>query len=114
MAQNLDIRKQANYNIRYKNGSVFDLVIRVTQNDGTAYTLTGKSLRMDIKENRNDQSYVYRLTESDGITITDTNLLTWNKVLSLPNDQYHYDLKITTDNYFIMGGLINVERNITT
>ena len=110
----ISIIKQATINIRYKNASLFDLVVRVTKDDGTVYNMTADTLRMDIKKNRDDTSYVYRLTESDGITISEQNLLTFSKVMELPNDTYYYDLKITTDNYFIMGGLIKVERNVTT
>jgi len=113
MAQEINIIKQVDVNIRYKNNSTFDLIIRVTKDSGVAYTLTAKTLRMDIKENRDDQSYVYRLTQADGITISDTNLLTFSKVMNLPNDTYYYDLKIVTDSQFIMGGLIKVERNVT-
>ena len=114
MATEITIIKQQSLNIKYKNGSVFDLVFRVTKDDGSAYDLSADTLRMDIKENRDDNSYVYRLTSASGITISDTNLVTFNQVLSLPNDTYYYDLKITTDNYFIIGGLIKVERNVTT
>ena len=110
----ISIIKQATINIRYKNASLFDLVVRVTKDDGSIYDLTSDTLRMDIKKNRDDTSYVYRLTQADGITISEQNLLTFSKVMELPNDTYHYDLKITTDNYFIMGGLIKVERNVTT
>ena len=110
----IDVRKQVSVNIKYKNGEVFDFAFRVTKNDDTAYTLTAKTLRMDIKTNRDDQSYVYRLTTATEIAITDTNLVTFDKVMNLPNDTYYYDLKITDDNYFIMGGLIKVERNVTT
>jgi len=110
----IDIRKQVDVNIKYKNGEVFDLSFRVYKDDGTAYDLTSDTLRMDIKKNRNDSSYLYRLTSTTEIAISDTNLVTFNKVLELPNDTYYFDLKITTDNYFIMGGLIKVERNVTT
>ena len=114
MALEITIVKGERINIGYENTSDFDLRIRVTQNDGTPYTLTGKTLRMDIKENRKNQTFIYRLTDSDGITISDTNLLTFSKVMTLPNETYPYDLKIVTDDYFIMGGLIKVERNVTT
>ena len=77
----ISIIKQATINIRYKNGSVFDLVVRVTKDDGTVYDMTSDTLRMDIKENRDDQSYLYRLTESDGITISEQHLLTFSKVM---------------------------------
>ena len=110
----ISIVKQAQTNISYENNSLFDLSIRVTKNDSTAYSLTGKTIRMDIKKNRDDQSYVYRLTSATEITISDTNLLTWAKVMELPNDTYHYDLYIVNDTYYIMGGLIKVERNVTT
>jgi len=114
MVYEINVSKQAHYNITVKSTEVFDFAFRVTKDDGSAYTLTSKTLRMDIKENRNDQSYVYRLTTATEIAITDTNLVTFDKVLDLPNDTYYYDLKITDDDYFIMGGLIKVERNVTT
>ena len=110
----INIIKQQTVNIKYKNGSVFDLVFRLTKNDGSAYDLSADTLRMDIKKNRDDSSYVYRLVSGTEITISDTNLVTFSKVMELPNDTYVYDLKITTDDYFIMGGLIKVERNVTT
>ena len=106
--------KQQSVNIKYKNGSVFDFSFRVTKDDDSAYDLTSDTLRMDIKENRNDNTYVYRLVSGTEITISDTNLVTFSKVMELPNDTYYYDLKITSDNYFIIGGLIKVERNVTT
>ena len=114
MATEISIVKGERVNLKYENNSTFNLVIRVYQDDGSAYTLTGKTIRMDVKENRDKQSYVYRLTSATEITISDTNLLTWNKVMNLPNDTYMYDVKIIDDGYFIMGGLIKVERTVTT
>lgn len=114
MAREISIVKGERINIKYENQSVFDLVIRVYTNDGSDYDLSSDTLRMDIKENRDDQSRVYRLVSGTEITISETNLVTFNKVMDLPNDTYVYDLKITTDDYFIMGGLIKVERNVTT
>ena len=106
----IDIRKHVAVNIKYKNGDVFDLCFRLTKNDNSAYDLTSDTLQMDIKKNRDDSTYLYRLTESDGITVSDTNLVTFSKVLELPNDTYYYDLKITSDNYTMISGLIKVER----
>lgn len=114
MAREITIVKSEKINIRYENNSLFDLVIRVKKDDGSAYTLTGKTIRMDIKENRDNQSREYRLVSGTDITISDTNLLTWSKVMSLPNDVYHYDVFIVDDNYYIMSGLIKVQRNVTT
>ena len=108
----VDITSQDDVNIKYKNNSVFDLDVNVL-NDGVAYVLTDKTLRMDIKKNRNYQSYVYRLTSGTDITISGNNLV-WSKVMNLPNDTYFYDLYNETDSNYIMGGLIKVERNITT
>ena len=110
----INLIKQKTVNIKYKNGEIFDFSFRVYKDDGTDYDLSSDTLRMDIKKNRDDSSYVYRLTSVTEIAITDTNLVTFNKVLDLPNDTYYYDLKITSDNYFIIGGLIKVERNVTT
>ena len=114
MARDISIVKGESVNIKYENTSTFDFTFRVTKDDGTAYDLSADTLRMDIKENRDDQSYVYRLVSGTEITITDTNLVTFSKVMTLPNDTYYYDLKITSDVYFIIRGLIKVERNITT
>ena len=109
----IDLRKRVWRDIHYENKSEFDLIIRVTKDNGDAYTLTGKTLRMDVKKNRDDQSYVYRLTSATEITISDTNLLTFSKVMDLPNDTYYYDLFIVDDNQYIMRGLLKVERNVT-
>ena len=108
----IDIAKQTDTNIKYKNNSEFDLSINVTKN-GVAYDMSGKTIRMDIKKNRNFQSYVYRLVSGVDITISSNNL-TWSKVMNLPNDTYHYDVYNVTDDDYIIGGLIKVKRNITT
>ncbi len=114
MAQEISIIKGARVNIPYEDKTKFDLVIRVYNDDGSAYTLTGKTIRMDVKENRDKQSYIYRLTSATEITISDTNLLTWNKVMILPNDTYVYDVFIIDDSYVVMGGLLKIERTIST
>ena len=109
----IDITKQDNYSIKYTNNSTFDWSWRALK-AGVAYDLSAKTIRMDIKKNKDYQSYVYRLVSPTEITISDTNLLTWSKVLSLPNDTYYYDVLVVEDNYYLRGGLIKVERNITT
>jgi len=114
MAQEISIIKGERINLSYEDKTTFDLVIRVNQDDGSAYTLTGKTIRMDVKENRDKQSFIYRLTSATEITISDTNLLTWNKVMTLPNDTYVYDVFIVDDGYVIMGGLLKIERTIST
>lgn len=112
----INIAKQDDANIKYKNNSEFDLSVTVTSN-GSAVDLSGKTIRMDVKKNRTYQSYVYRLSTTGGeITISgaDNNILTWSKVMNLPNDTYVYDVYNVTDEDYIMGGLIKVLRNITT
>ena len=109
-----DLTKQTDVNLKYKNNSDFDWSFRAIKANGTAYDLTTKAVRMDIKKNRDYQSFVYRLTESDGITVSDTNLVTFSKVLNLPNDTYYFDVLVVEDNYYLRGGLIKVLRNITT
>jgi hypothetical protein len=108
----IDISKQDDTNITYKNNSEFDLSVNVTKN-GAAYDMSGKTVRMDIKKNRTYQSYVYRLVSGTDITISSNNL-TWSKVMNLPNDTYHYDVYNVTDTDYIMGGLLKIKRNITT
>ena len=111
----IDISKQVTKNIKYKNNSDFDLSITVTYN-GSAVDLSGDTIRMDIKKNRNYQSYVYRLLSGTDITVSgaNNNILTWSKTMNLPNDIYFYDVYNATDGDYIMGGLIKVLRNITT
>jgi hypothetical protein len=108
----IDISKGATVNLTYKNNSDFDLSVNVTQS-GAAYDMSGKTVRMMIKKNRNFQSYVYRLVSGTDITISTSNL-TWSKTMDLPNDTYYYDVYNVTDSDYIMGGLLKVKRNITT
>lgn len=108
----IDIAKQTDTNLKYKNNSEFDLSVNVTKN-GAAYDMSGKTVRMMIKKNRDYQSYVYNLVSGAEITISTDNL-TWSKVMNLPNDTYYYDVYNVTDGDYIMGGLIKVLRNITT
>jgi len=110
----IDISKQGQYNVKFTNNTKFDWSWRALTSTGATYTLTGKTVRMDIKKNRNFQSYVYRITSPTEIVISDTNLLTWNKVLDLPNDTYYYDVLVVTDSHVLRSGLIKVVRNITT
>ena len=108
----IDIAKESHTNITYKNNSDFDLSVNVTK-AGVAYTMTGKTIRMDVKKNRKYQSYVYRLVSGTEITIATANL-TWSKTMNLPNDTYYYDVYNVTDGDYIMGGVLKVLRNITT
>ena len=111
----IDITKEADVNIKYKNNSDFDLVVTITSG-GSAVDLSGDTIRMDIKENRNFQSYVYRLTTATEITISgaNNNVLTFSKTMNLPNDTYYYDCYDATDGDYLFGGFIKVKRNITT
>jgi len=108
----IDISKQDDTNLTYKNNSDFDLSVNVKKN-GAAYTMTDKTVRMQIKKNRNYQSYVYSLVSGTDITISGSNL-TWSKTMSLPNDTYFYDVYNVTDGDYIMGGLLKIKRNQTT
>ena len=112
----IDIAKQDDTNIKYKNNSDFDLSVTVTSG-GSAVDLSAKVIRMYIKKNRDYQSFVYNLSTTGGeITVSgaSNNILTWSKVMELPNDTYYYDVYNVTDNDYIMGGLIKVLRNVTT
>ncbi len=108
----IDISKQDDTNITYKNNSEFDLSVNVTKN-GSDYNMTGKTVRMMIKKNRTYQSFVYNLISGTDITISSNNL-TWSKVMDLPNDTYYYDVYNVTDTDYIMGGLLKIKRNIST
>ncbi|GAF87700.1 unnamed protein product, partial [marine sediment metagenome] len=72
----IDIAKQDDTNIKYKNNSEFDLSVNVTKN-GVDYDMSGKTVRMMIKKNRGYQSYVYNLVSGTDITISSNNL-TWS------------------------------------
>ena len=108
----IDIAKQVDTNIKYKNNSEFDLSVNVTKS-GAAYDMSGKTVRMMIKKNRTYQSFVYNLVSGVDITISSNNL-TWSKVMNLPSDTYYYDVMNVTNADYIMSGLIKVLRNITT
>ena len=108
----IDITKQSAVNIDYKNNSEFDLSIDVKKS-GVVYDMTGKTIRAMVKKNRDWQSAVYTLVSGTDITIATANL-TFSKVMNLPKDTYYYDIYNVTDDDYIAGGLIKVERNITT
>ena len=112
MAQEIDIAKQDDINLIYKNNSEFDWSANV-KNNGADYDMTGKTVRMMIKKNRDFQTAVYTLVSGTDITISSNNL-TWSKVMDLPNSIYFYDVYNVTDGNYIAGGLFKVIRNITT
>ena len=108
--------KAATVNITYKNNSTYDRSYTITYN-GSAVDLSGDVLRMDIKKNRDDQSYLYRLSTADSsITVSGTsnNIITFNKQMNLPNDTYYQDLFNVTQVDYIWEGLFKIARNITT
>ncbi len=108
----IDIEKQEDLNIRYKNNSEFDLSINVTKG-GVDYDLTGKTIRAMIKTNRNFQSYLYLLSSGSEITIASNNL-TFSKVMNIANDTVYIDCYNETDSDYVFGGLLKIKRNITT
>lgn len=108
----IDIEKQVDLNIKYKNNSVFDLSINVTKS-GVAYDMSGKTIRAMVKSNRNFQSYLYLLSSGTEITISTANL-TFNKVMNIQQDTVYIDIYNESDGDYIGGGLIKVKRNITT
>ena len=108
----IDITKETKVNIAYKNNSEFDLSINVTKS-GSAYDMTGKTIRAMVKKNRDWQSYLYLMSSGTEITIATANL-TFSKVMDIKQDTVYIDIYNETDKDYIAGGLIKVERNITT
>ena len=108
----IDITKQSDFNIKYKNNSEFDLSINVKKS-GVAYDMSGKTIRAMVKVNRNYQSYLYLMSSGSEITISTANL-TFSKVMNIKQDTVYIDIYNETDSDYIGGGLIKVKRNITT
>jgi len=102
----IDNRKPVNKDIYVYLGDKFDLGLRVTKDDGTAYDLSGKSITMTIKKEKNG-SVILTMTTDTEITIggADNNVLQFDKVLdSLEERSYLYDVQIDDDDYTIVYG----------
>lgn len=107
MATITNIKAQNNDIYHYK-GDVFDEVWTVTLSTGTAYDLDGKTVVLSIKKDKTDTSDTEALSTTAGtITISgdDNNVITFNKVVSLDERSYYYDVVNTTDNYTLSYGL---------
>ena len=99
---------KAQYNdIKHYRGDVFDEVWTIKKSDGTAYDLSGKTVKLTIKEKKTSETELVSMSIGDGIALSgvDNNVLTFNKVVSLEEKKYHYDIEVTEDNYTISFGL---------
>lgn len=108
MANIIDNRKAQNNDVYHYSGDVFDASWTITKDDTTAYDLSGKTIELSIKTNKSDTTALETLTTTAGeISIGggSNNVLTFNKVVTLPEGAYYYDLEITTDSYTISYGI---------
>ena len=108
--------KPANHDITYYSGDKFDLSFTVTKDNGDAYSLSGKTLKMYIKYNRTDSTTVDTLTTTDSeITISGAgnNVVTFDKVMTMAAGTYVYDLEIDDDDYTICYGNFKVTYDTT-
>ena len=108
--------KPANHDITYYSGDTFDLSFAVTKDNGDAYSLSGKTLVMQIKRNRSDSDSVDELSTTNGdiaISGASNNIVTFDKELDIDSGTYVYDIEITTDNYTIVYGDFKVTGDTT-
>lgn len=104
----IDNIKAQNNNIKHYRGDVFDEIWTITKSDGTAYDLSGKTIRLSIKIDKTDTTEVAYISTADGdisISGTSNNVLTFNKIIELNERAYYYDLEVVDDNYTISYGL---------
>ena len=108
--------KPANHDITFYSGDTFDLSFAVTKDNGDAYGLSGKTLKMQIKRDKRDSTSVYELTTTAGdiaISGASDNVVTFSKVMTLDEGDYVYDLQIDTDSYTIVYGNFKVTYDTT-
>ena len=69
------------YDIEYYNKNTFDLIIEAYDDDDEPISLSGKSLKMQIKKNKSDSAAVVEMVSGTDITIggDDNNRLTFDK-----------------------------------
>ena len=108
--------KPANYDITYYKGDTFDLSFSVSYDSGTAYDLSGKSIKMQIKRSRGDSVSVDELTTADGdmsISGASNNIITFDCIPVVDAATYDYDIEIDTDDYTIVYGQFKVTGDTT-
>jgi hypothetical protein len=108
MANTIDNRKAQNNDVYHYSGDVFDASWTITRDDDSAYDLSGETIVLSIKADRTDSVALETLTTTlSEISIggASNNVLTFNKVVTLPEGAYYYDLEITSENYTISYGI---------
>lgn len=105
----------AQYDIKYYRNDELDLNITVTDSDGDAVDLSGKTLVMQIKAKKTDSTSLYELTVGDGITVSgaSNNIVTFSGTYDLSEKAYFYDMENQTDNKTIMEGKFIVTGDVT-
>ena len=111
---NLSAILPANYNIDYYNADSYDLSITITDQDGSAVDLSGDTITLTIKKDKDDSSAVSTLSTASEIAISgaSNNILTITINLDLDERSYYYDLYNNTDDETIMYGLFIVTKEV--
>ena len=102
-----DIRRAANINIPYNLREGFSWSGIITDQDGAAVDLSGKTLVYSIRNSENGTA-LSTLTTATEITISgaSNNIVTITKasIDELKEKTYHHDLENTTDNKMLFDG----------
>lgn len=106
--------KPAIYNITYYANDVFDLSITVTDQDGVAVDLSGKTLYFTLKKSYKYNEPILTLSTASEITVSgaSNNIVTFSGTYDLELNRYAYDLHNSTDDETIMYGTFIVTQNI--
>lgn len=112
---NINTIKAAIVNVKHYSGDVFDLNVSLTNSDGTALNLNGKSLLMQVKKKKTSSTALAELTTPTEIVIegTSKNEIRCDKVIALSEGTYYYDIENITDNVTIVKGTFEVEYDVT-
>ena len=113
----LDNISASKYDIKYYSGDEFDLSITVTDEDGNAVGLLGKTLKFQVKRSKTDTAVnaIIDISTASEISIggASNNIVTFSGIYDLQGGKYYYDLENTTDSDTIMYGVFIVVYDVT-
>ena len=107
--------KPATHDIVYYRNDVLDLAITVTDQDGVAVDLSGKTLTFQARKKKTSTSTVINISTPSKITVSgaSNNVVTFSGTYDLAERSYYYDLENTTDSETIMCGMFIVTGDVT-
>lgn len=101
----------ANKDIYYYSGSTITKTYTVTDGDGNAVDLSGKSLQWTLKKRKNG-SVVAELNSTITVSGIGNNIVSLPLNFDLDEMNYYYDLWNTTDDYPIMYGKLKTTEKV--